>query len=138
MAGALFLAAAGYLVADQVQARAQFDRAQRALGVTRHRTGTVSTQLGQLTRDFHVLETQVGSDSTALDQAGSQLQGAQTALAAAQAHVSQQASLIASLRTCLGGVTKALNALAVGNQGRALSQLTSVSSSCTAATAASG
>ena len=56
----------------------------------------------------------MGSDSTALSQDSSQLLGAQTALAAAQAHVTQQKSLITSLQTCLVGVERALNELAVG------------------------
>ncbi len=85
-----------------------------------------------------MLKTQVGNDTTALDQDASQLLGAQTSLAAAQAHVTQQASLIGSLQACLGGVEQALNALSVGRQSRAITTLNSVSSKCTAAEASSG
>jgi hypothetical protein len=138
VAGALLGAALGYLVVDQVQAYNQFGRSQTSLGVTRQRTHTVSVQLAEVRRDLSVLKTQVGSDSTALSQDSSQLLGAQTSLAAAQAHVTQQASLITSLQTCLVGVEQALNALSVGSQPRAIAALNSVSSSCTAAEASSG
>jgi hypothetical protein len=137
-AGALFAAVLGALVADQVRAHDQYGRAQTALGVTRQRTHTVSAQLAEVRRDLSVLNAQVGSDNTALSQDSSQLLGAQTSLAAAQSHVTQQASLISSLQTCLVGVEQALNALAVGKQGNAIAALNSVSLSCTAAEASSG
>ena len=75
-----------------------------------------------------VLKTQVGNDTTALNQDAAQLLGAQTSLSAAQAHVTQQATLIGSLKACLGGVEQALNALAVDNQQQAIAALNSVSS----------
>lgn len=137
-AGALFAAALGVLITDQVQAHDQYGRAQTALGVTGRRTHTVSEQLAAVRRGLSVLETQVGSDNTALNQDASQLLGAKTSLAAAQSHVSQQASLISSLQTCLVGVEQALNALAVGKQANAIAALNSVSTSCTAAEASSG
>jgi hypothetical protein len=137
-AGALFAAAVGLLIGDQVQAHDRYDRAQTALGATRQRTHTVSAQLAEVRHDLSVLETQVGSDNTALSQDASLLLGAQTSLAAAQSHVTQQASLITSLQTCLVGVEQALNALAVGSQANAIAALDSVSTSCTAAEAASG
>lgn len=136
--GALLSAALGWLIADQVRAVDQFGRARTSLGVTRQHTQTVSAQLAELSRDLSVLKTQVDNDTTALDQDASQLLGAQTSLAAAQAHVMRQASLIGSLQTCLGGVEQALNALAVGKQPRAIAALNSVSSNCTAAEASSG
>jgi|SRR5271157_5338630 len=136
--GALFAAALGYLIDDQVQAHDQFDRAQTSLGVTRHATDSVSDQLTELRRNLELLITQVGNDSTALNQDAAQLNGAQAALAADEAHVSQQASQITSLHTCLGGVERALNALSVGKKSRAIKALNSVSSSCSAAVASSG
>jgi septal ring factor EnvC (AmiA/AmiB activator) len=136
-AGALLVAALGYLIADQVQARHQFDRAQASLGATRQHTATVSTQLAGLRRQLAHLTAQIGDDTTALTQDASQLKGAQSALAAAQAHVTLQASHISSLQACLGGVERALNALAVGKRARAITALKAVSSSCAAA-AASG
>ena len=137
-AGALFAAALGYLLADQVQARAQYGRTSTSLSVTQHRTRTVSAQLQQLSRDLKVLKTQVGSDTTALSQDSLQLLGAQTSLSAAQTHVTQQASLITSLQSCLVGVERALNELAIGNQASAIAALNAVSASCAAAEVSSG
>ena len=74
--------------------------------------------MAEVRRDLSVLKTQVGSDTTALNQDASQLLGAQTSLSAAQAHVTQQATLITSLQACLVGVEQALNELAIGKQGR--------------------
>jgi hypothetical protein len=137
-AGVLFVAALGLLLTDQVRERASYNRTHTSLGVTQQRTRTVSAQLQELSRDLRVLETQVGSDATALSQDSSQLLGAQTTLSAAQAHVNQQASLITSLQGCLVGVEQALNELSVGNQGRAIAALNAVSASCTGAEASSG
>ena len=136
--GAVFAAGLGYLIHDQVQAHDRFDQARSSLGVTRHQTSTVSSELADLRRDLALVTAQVGSDTTALNQDGSQLKGAQAALAAAQAHVSEQSSQITSLQTCLGGVERALNALSVGRKARALAALQAVSSSCSSATASSG
>jgi hypothetical protein len=136
---ALLLAAAlGSLITDEVSAGNHDDRARTSLGITRQRTLVVSAQLRGLQRDLSDLKTQVGSDTTALSQDSSQLLGAQTSLSAAQAHVTQQASLITSLQTCLVGVERALNGLAVGDQAAAIAALNAVSTSCTAAEASSG
>lgn len=135
---ALFASALGYLVNDQLQEHRQFDRAQAALTVTHHRTSAVSRQLAELNHELNLLLTKVGDDSTTLNQDTAQLKAAQIALAGTQADVSQQSSLITALHTCLGGVEQALNALAVGQQSSALAELSSVSSSCSAAAAASG
>ncbi|MGO8826839.1 MAG: hypothetical protein ACLQU9_16605 [Acidimicrobiales bacterium] len=138
LAGALFAAALGSLIDDQVQAHDRFDQARTSLGVTRHETGAVSAQLTELRRNFELVTTQAGSDSTALSQDVSQLKGAQAALAADEAHVSAQSTQITSLHACLGGVERALNALSVGKQSRAITALNSVSSSCSAAASSSG
>jgi hypothetical protein len=138
LAAAVLAAALGSLIADQVQERSQYGRTKAALGVTQRRTSAVSAQRRELSRDLSVLKTQVGSDTTALSQDSSQLLGAQTSLSAAQAHVTQQASLITSLQTCLVGVERALNGLAVGDQAAAIAALNAVSTSCTAAEASSG
>lgn len=136
--GVLFAATLGFLVADQVRAHDHFDQAHNALGVTNHRTSAVSARLAGLRRDLTVLTTQVGNDSTALNQDDSELTGAQSALSSAQAHVSQQATLIGSLQICLGGVERALNALSVGRQSRAITALDAVSKSCSTASGSSG
>jgi len=88
--------------------------------------------------DLHLVTEQVGNDTTALEQDTSQLQGARSALSAAQAHVFEQALLANSLHECLGGVEQALNALAVGNQSKAADALKWVSAPCSTAVSASG
>ncbi len=128
----------GYLVADQVQQGDQFNQSRAALAGAQHHISAGSAQLASVQHDLLVLTHQLGNDTTAFDQAASQLKAAQTALGAAQAHVTQQASLITSLQTCLGGVQQALNAFAVDNRKRSFRLLESVSSSCTTAAAASG
>jgi hypothetical protein len=130
--------ALGLLVTDQIDQRQQFDRTQTSLHLTRRHVTNVSAQLSSVQRQLAVLSAQVGNDTTAAAQDASQLKGAQSALTAALAHVTQQTSLIGSLQTCLAGVERALNALAVGKIGRAASALNAVSSSCSAAEAASG
>ncbi len=112
----VLVAVVGYLVADQIEQREQFDHSHAALTGTQHRILAVSAQLAGLEHELLVLTDQVGSDTTTFDQATSQLKGAQTALEAAQANLTQQASLITSLQACLGGVEPALNALSVNNQ----------------------
>jgi hypothetical protein len=134
----VLVAVVGYLAVDQVQQRNQFDHSQAALSGTQQHISAVAEQLADLQHDLLVVTTQVGNDTTAFDQDASQLKGAQTALGAAQTHVTQQTSLITSLQTCLGGVEQALNALAVDDRLRAFALLESVSSSCTTAAAASG
>ncbi len=135
---ALVGCAVGYLLHDAVQANHRYDRARASLSTTRHHTTIVSRELDAARADLELLTHQVGSDTAALSQDTSALQGAQGALTAAEAHESQQATLLSSLNTCLGGVEQALNALAVGNQPSAIAALHGVSQSCSAAVAASG
>jgi hypothetical protein len=135
-AAALFLSALGWLVDDQVRAHDQADRAQAALRVTRHKKTEVAQHLAKLRHDVEVLATQVGSDDTAYHQDESQLEAAQSELAATQVDVTQQSSRITALHACLGGVEQALNALAVGNQPSAITELSSVSTSCATASGA--
>jgi septal ring factor EnvC (AmiA/AmiB activator) len=132
-ATALFLSTLGWLIDDQVREHDQADRARTALHVTRHKTADVTQQLTKLRHDVDLLVTQVGSDSTAYDQVAAQLKAAQSELAATQVDVSQQNSRISALHTCLGGVQKALNALAVGSQANAITELSSVNASCSTA-----
>jgi hypothetical protein len=135
---ALVAGCLGYLLTDAAQANDRYDRALRTLGTTRATTAVVAVDLAKARFDLRLVTQQVGNDTTALNQDTSQLQGAESALSAAQAHVSQQASLLTALHTCLGGVEQALNALAVGSQGKAAASLYSVSASCATAVNASG
>jgi chromosome segregation ATPase len=133
VAAALFFSSLGWVIDDQVQARDQADRAQAALSSTRRTAGHVAQQLAKLRHDLEVLATQVGSDTTAYDQDAAELKAAQSELASTQVDVTHQTSMISALHTCLGGVEQALNALAVGNQASAISELSSVATSCSAA-----
>lgn len=135
---AVVAACLGYLLINAAQTNARYDRALHTLGTTRATTRVVSRDLAKARFDLRLVTQQVGSDTTALSQDTSQLEGAESALGAAQAHVAQQASLLTALHTCLGGVEQALNALAVGSQGKAAASLNSVSGSCSAAVNASG
>jgi uncharacterized protein YegL len=135
---AVVAACLGYLLTDAAQANDRYDRALRTLETTRATSAVVARDLAKARFDLRLVTQQAGNDSTALNQDTSQLQGAESALSAAQAHVAQQASLLTALHTCLGGVEQALNALAVGSQAKAAASLYSVSASCSTAVNASG
>ncbi len=128
----------GALLFDAAQTNHRYDHARHVLAATRGKTGVVSRDLATAKKDLHIVTEQMGSDSTALVQDTSQLQGARSALSAAQAHVFEQAYLLDSLHSCLAGVEQALNALAVGNQSKAADALKWVTSPCSAAVNASG
>jgi hypothetical protein len=130
MAGVLLASILGYLIDDQFVEHEHFDRASVALDITRHRTSELSRSLAELRHDVAVLTAQVGSDSASWNQDGAQLKAAAAALAITQADVSQQSSRIGPLHTCLGGVQRSLNALAINNQMSAVAELDSVESSC--------
>ena len=130
--------ALGLLIADQVATNGRFDRTRTSLQSAQRHLAAVDTALATAHADLGRATTSVGNDTTALAQVNSELKGAQAALASAKAHVVAQSSLIGSLRTCLGGVTRALNSLAVGKRARALSDLHAVATSCSDAAASSG
>jgi hypothetical protein len=134
----LVAVALGALLLDAAEVNHRYDHARHVLGVTRGTTSVVSRELATARTDLRLVTQQVGNDTTALAQDTSQLQGARSALSAAQAHVVAQASLLSSLHECLGGVEQALNALAVGNQSKAADALKWVSAPCSAAVSASG
>jgi hypothetical protein len=135
---ALVGVALGALLLDAADVNHHYDHARHVVAVTRGTTSVVSRQLATARTDLRLVTQQVGNDTTALAQDTSQLQGARSALSAAQAHVFEQASLLNSLHECLGGVEQALNALAVGNQSKAADALKWVSASCSTAVNASG
>ncbi len=128
----------GFLLVNAAQTNHRYDHSRHVLATTRVTTAVVSRDLAAARTDLHLVTQQVGSDSTALVQDTSQLQGARSALIAAQAHVSAQASLLSSLHSCLAGVEQALNALAVDNQSKAADALKWVATPCAAAVNASG
>jgi hypothetical protein len=126
------------LLLDAAHADHRYDRARHLLAATRGTTSVVARELAAARLDLHRVTQQVGADTTALTQDTSQLEGARTALTAAQAHVFEQATLLNSLHGCLAGVEQALNALALGNRSEAADALKSVAAPCSAAVNASG
>jgi chromosome segregation ATPase len=135
---AVFAGGLGYLVGNEVQANTQFDQAHHSLRVTNHHITVVLGELATVRHDLSILKGQVGVATTTLAQTTTQLKGVQAALATAQSNVSHQTSTISDLQTCLGGVTQALNALAVNDQNRAVTALNGVATSCQNAVATSG
>ncbi|HEY1444248.1 MAG TPA: hypothetical protein VGF51_05065 [Acidimicrobiales bacterium] len=135
---ALVGAAVGILLVDAAGTNHRYDHSRHVLAVTRGTTRVVARDLAAARVDLHLVTEQVGSDTTTLAQDTSQLEGARSALGAAQAHVSEQASLLNSLHQCLGGVEQALNALAVGDKSKAADALKWVATPCAAAVNASG
>jgi hypothetical protein len=130
--------ALGGLLFDAAQADHRYDHARQLLAETRDSTAVVARELGAARLDLRLVTQRVGTDSTALTQDTSQLEGARAALSAAQAHVFEQASLLNSLHACLAGVERALNALAVGYQAKAADALQWVATPCSTAVDASG
>ena len=130
--------AIGLVASDERAANTQFDLTHQSLNSIRRSIDGVVTTLDATRGQLVDVNGQVGDATTALTKDASQLKGAETALANAQSHVSVQTTVLSDLRTCLGGVQQALNALAVGGQSLAIGALNSVSSSCQGAVAASG
>jgi hypothetical protein len=135
---ALFAAALGYLVGNQVQVNTQFDQAHAALHLTRHQTTVVGSDLAAVSRDLSLLDAQVQTDTASLASDSTQLMSMQAALLQAQSTVSQQGSTITDLQSCLGGVEQSLNALSVGDQNKGLQALGAVASVCQNVASASG
>jgi hypothetical protein len=133
LAGVLLVSVLYYLINDRATEQGRFDRASASLVVTRRQTADVNRDLALLRHDVAVLGSQVRAASASWRQELAQLQAAQSTLAVVQSDVSQQSSHISNLRFCLGGVQRALNALAVNKHTEAISALNSVALNCVAA-----
>jgi chromosome segregation ATPase len=123
----------GLLAADLVGQRRHAAHLRASLAATGRTTAALSHELDGLDHQVTVLRTEVGNESTALQQATARLAGIRWALALTTASVTQQRSLATSLTACLDGVEQALNALAVGHRAQATAVLSGVAASCTAA-----
>jgi hypothetical protein len=134
----VFAAGLGYLVGNQIQSNTQFDRTHGSLSLTRHDNGIVQADLTSVRQNLRAVTQQVHQTGIALATDTAQLHQVQTALTQAEANVSNQGSDISALRSCLGGVEQALNALAVGDEQTAVNALTAVSSSCLSAFTSNG
>jgi septal ring factor EnvC (AmiA/AmiB activator) len=135
---AVLAATSAYVTANEVQANTEFDQTHHSLDVTRQHLDTVLADLVTVQRELDVVNRQIGTDSTALAQDSVQLQTVQKALANSQRNITRQTSTIGDLHTCLGGVEQSSNALAVGDQKRAINALVAVSTSCTSSVASDG
>jgi flagellin-like hook-associated protein FlgL len=135
---ALFAAALGIITSNEVQTDRQFDHTNRSLDVTRAHIRSVLGNLGTVQNELQGVNVQVFLTSKALAQDAADLKLAQTELANAQSDVSHQTMVITDLRTCLGGVQEALNALSVADQARAIDALNSVTPSCNDVVALNG
>ncbi len=130
------LAGLAWVSVDEVRVDSGFDRAHRSLEEARRSLQGVRTEVATVTMQLRAVDGQVALDSTALSRDTTQLQGLESALVGSERQVSDRTSMVGDLRTCLGGVQQALNALAVGDQGRALGAFDAVTTSCTAAVTA--
>jgi hypothetical protein len=131
--GLTFVVAMGFLIANETQANTQFDQAHAALDATRVQVIVATRDLTAVRRALADVDGQVSVDATTLTDDASKLAGAKSALVTAQADVARQATAESGLHACLGGVEQALNALAVGDQNRAVRALDAVASGCTSA-----
>ena len=103
---------------------------EAALGTTDRQVAAASRNLSSVRAALDASDAQVGSDTTALERDASELQNAERTLSGAAATVSEQSTRITALHTCVDGVERALNALAVDNEGDAVAALHAVTTSC--------
>ncbi len=129
-AGLLVLAA---LVVVGAVAHGNLEHTAAALGVERIRLAQSDAQLNAARHRLTAVQSQSDTAGRALSAASSRLATAQSQLARAQADVSTQGVSISNLDTCLAGVEKALNQLALADQPGAAATLQSVASNCRAA-----
>ena len=139
LVGLICFAVAVILIAgNEVRTNSQFDNAHQSLDATRHQIDEASRDLASVRHDLDVTNGQVATASSTLASDTSKLTEARTTLASALSNVSRQSSAITDLHTCLGGVERALNALALNDQNQAVDALNSVAASCSSAVALSG
>jgi chromosome segregation ATPase len=135
---AVFATGLGAVVRNEVQANTQFDGTHRVVDLTRQRNAVVSAELASANRSLLAISGQVGQSAAVLASDTARLSAIQSALAQAQQEVVAQGSTITDLRSCLGGVEQALNALTVGDQSSAVKALNAVAASCQGALGSNG
>lgn len=131
LSAALLVLAA--LVVVGAVAHGNLEHTTATLGVERIRLSQSDAQLNAARHRLAAVESQSDTAGRALSAASSRLATAQSQLARAQADVSTQGVSISNLDTCLAGVEKALNQLALADQPGAVATLQSVASNCRAA-----
>ena len=129
-AGLLVLAA---LVVVGAVAHGDLEHTAGTLAVERAQLAQSNAQLSAARHRLAAVQSQSDTAGHALSAASARLATAQSQLARAQADVSTQGVSISNLDTCLAGVEKALNQLALADQAGAVASLQSVASNCRAA-----
>ncbi len=129
--------AVGLWVTD-LRGRAEVRRTSTAWVSAQHRQNRQESrvqasqaQIGTTVSELHALEASIAQDQTSLAASNSKIASIETGLVLGGFDIS-------ALNTCLGGVTQALDQVAVGQTQGALSSLGSVSTSCNAAHPAPG
>ncbi len=122
----LELAAADRATAAAASRRAE---AEAGLAAVSDDLRTAQAELAARTRDRNAGEEQLGEAQARLDEVRAQLDSATL-------EGSLRADEVESLRECLRGVTRVLNAVAVDDVGSALAGLEAVAAACSAAEAA--
>ena len=126
-------------VVSDVHVRSELRQAQTSLKATRsHLTLTLrsllsaESTLAKTTSQRNVLQTQLTTTSQELTAAQASLSATQAGLSDANKSLASQGVDISKLNTCLGGVERALNQIAVGDSSGAVASISGVSSSCQA------
>ncbi len=132
------LSAAVALSVTDLRGRAEVRRTSHALLSTQQRQSQVrahlvatQAQVSTTASELRALEASIAQDQTSLASSNTKISSIETGLVLGGFDIS-------ALNTCLGGVTQALDQVAVGQTKGALASLGSVSTSCNAAHPAAG
>ena len=113
-----------------VQANRQLGRTDDSLQAVRGQLRTTTAQVAVARAQLAAADARTEAAQRTLDAESAQLASDQAQLAKAQAGVHAKGVSIGELDTCLSGVEKALNQIAVGDQSGAASTLDGVSANC--------
>ncbi len=102
------------------------------LALTVGKLSSVEATLGKTTSQRDALQVELTTTSQELATAKASLSTTQAGLSDANKSLASQGVDIAKLNNCLGGVERALNQIAVGNNSGAVASISGVSSSCQA------
>ena len=114
------------------QARSTLQVTRVHLALTVGKLSSVEATLGKTTSQRAALQVELTTTSQELATAKASLSTTQAGLSDANKSLASQGVNIAKLNTCLGGVERALNQIAVGNNSGAVASISGVSSSCQA------
>ena len=112
------------------QARSTLEFIRMHLALTVSKLSSVESTLNMTTSQRDALQVDLTTTSQELATAKASLSTTQAGLSNANKSLASQGVDIAKLNTCLGGVERALNQIAVGNNSSAVASISGVSSSC--------